>query len=147
TATIAVTLSANNDTIAISVYRLTGAAETVSDSDSNAGSAATLAITGLTVPNPGVAIVGFANNTNGTAVTWTNASEQNDVSIAGGSAHRHSTATTTTNGTNTITADGATANQVVFGVAWGKASARVDLSWAEFAAPEPDGEQVSPAAA
>lgn len=149
TATIAVSLSAGNDTIAISVYRLTGAAETPHDSDSNAGSAATIAFSGLTIPTNGVAVCGFANNTATTAVTWTNASEQNDVNVSGGSAHRHSSATIASAGTPTVTADGATANQVVFGVAWGKASARVDLSWAALSAPDAGGigQAVSAAAA
>jgi hypothetical protein len=96
-------------------YRVVNASTTPSDTDTNQGSAGTLALTGLTVPGAGAALIGFCNNTDTTAVAWTNASEANDVDAG---VHRHSGAITHTAGTNTITADGATANQCMAGVAF-----------------------------
>lgn len=77
------------------------------------GSAATIINNGLTVPAGGAAIFGFANDTDTTGVTWTNAYEVSDFDDG---VHRHSAAIRYAAGNVTITADGATAQQNLVGL-------------------------------
>jgi hypothetical protein len=117
TANIDVTLSsAGAVVVGITTVAITGAGSVPTDTDANSGSAATLAVTGVTINTNGVAFYCFANDTQGTAVAWTNGSEVSDASY---NPHRHSCATRNTAGTVTTTADGATAAQAMVGVAWG----------------------------
>lgn len=117
TANIVVTLSAtSSQTGRISVWAARGAhAQGTSDTDTGQGSGTTQTITALTIPPQGAGFCVFNNATTNTAVTWTNATERDDTSVGN---YRHSAADTTTAGTNTITADGATANQILSGIAF-----------------------------
>lgn len=106
----------------VSTYSITGADETPTDSDSANGNGADISITALTVPTDGAALAAFCNVTSTTATSWTGATVAHDTQVSGTFAHRHSSAITTTAGTNTITADAATAGQALVGVAWGPAA-------------------------
>lgn len=117
---VVVTLSASaTETVSVATYSITGADSTPTDTDSATGSGATIAISALTIPTDGAGIVGWIDSTEA-AVTWTGATEQHDTST--GASFQHSSAIVTTAGTNTITADGATAAQALVGVAFGPAA-------------------------
>jgi hypothetical protein len=122
---VVVSVSSGTPVVRASTHRVVNANSTPTDTDTNQGSAATIALSALTVADGGAAVIGFCNNTDTTAVAWTNASEAVDVDAG---VHRHSTAITHTYGTNTITADGATANQAIAGVAFGPATTPAPLA-------------------
>lgn len=117
---VVVTLSSGDGVVGVTTYSVTGADTTPTDTDSVAANAASVAMTALTIPTDGVGIAGLGNGISGTAITWTGATEQIDVAIA--TDHRHSSALVTTEGTNTITADGGTQSHALVGVAFGPAS-------------------------
>jgi hypothetical protein len=120
TGDVVVTLASGDATISVGTFSITGADTTPTDSDTAGGTLSTISITALTVATDGGAIAAFCNSFGGAAVTWTGATEAFDVDS--GASYQHSAAITTTAGTNTITADGATANQSLVGVAWGPAA-------------------------
>jgi hypothetical protein len=124
-ANVVVTLASGDGDISVQSYGLYDAGA-VTDTDDLTGSGATIALTALTVPTDGVAVFGWASNLT-TACTWTNATEapSSDATVGG---DRHCGAYTSTAGTNTITADGATGQQVIIGVAWGNAERLADAS-------------------
>jgi hypothetical protein len=115
---VVVTLASGDGDISVQSYGLYDAGA-VADTDSLTGSGATIALTGLTVPTGGVAVFGWSSNLTG-ACTWTNATEapSSDATVGG---DRHCGAYNSTAGTNTITADGSTGQQIIAGVAWGSA--------------------------
>lgn len=96
------------------VWAVYGALSTPSDTDGTSGSGASISISGLTIPTDGAGIVGWVGASG--AVTWTNATERSDALID--SLVQASGADTTTAGTLTITADGATGNQAIAGIAF-----------------------------
>ena len=103
--------------VAAITYSVVGASGAPSDTDAASGATvASLSLTGLTIPANGAAVIGGTNQVQGTAVTWTGATESTD--FAAGSM-RASGATTTTAGTPTITLDGPTDDHVMAGAAWG----------------------------
>ena len=121
TANIVVVVSGSiSQTGRITVWAIFGSNTPHQDVNTNTGAGATITLTGVTVPNGGMGFWVFNNATTGTAVTWTNATERDDTSVTN---YRHSAADTSTAGTLTITADGATANQCISGIAftgWGE---------------------------
>lgn len=117
---VVVTLAGGDTTVSASTYSVTGADSTLSDTDAATGSGSTIAITALTIPSDGVGIAAWCNASVTGSVAWTGASEDHDTNVGG--AFRHSSASVTTVGTNTITADGDTSNQALVGVAFGPAS-------------------------
>ena len=115
TGNIVVTLSASSSqTGVVSVWAMTGASTPPINTNSGQGAGATQTLAGITIPTGGAAVYAFNNATTGTAVTWTNATERDDLANSGAT-YRHSSADTTTAGTPTVTADGATANQILAG--------------------------------
>lgn len=116
TADVVVTLSAATTGIVIGLttLRLLEGSKANSDLDSLTGSGVSIVLSGVTIPTGGGGIWCWVNDTQTTAVTWTNATEVSDASAT---AHRHSVATSTTAGTPTVTADGATAQQAIVGIA------------------------------
>lgn len=123
---VAVTLSGSTtETISVGTHSLTGADPTPTDTDSVATTGSgvgVISITALTVPADGAAIAAWCNNTEGVGCTWTGANESHDTNT--GASFAHSAASTTTAGTNTITADqdSGASFQALVGVAWGPAS-------------------------
>jgi len=134
---VVVTLSANNPAVGAATFSVTGADPTPTDTDEATGSGVSISISGLTIPSGGQGLSGYCNGTGTTEIAWTGASESHDDSVSGAGSFRHSSAIVTTEGTNTITADGATNNQALVGVAWGPAAGAVthsiDLDPASFA--------------
>jgi hypothetical protein len=116
TATIAVTLSASSSLAGrISVWATTGAYPSLFDSNSAQGAGTTQTLTGVTINTNGAGYWVFNNATAATATAWTNATSRDDTATA---TYRHSVADSTTAGTATITADGATANQILAGISF-----------------------------
>lgn len=105
-------------------FSIVGAVELPSDSDTATGSAPSISISALTIPTDGAGLCTWANNAQAAACTWTGATEASDVS---GGGHRQSSAIVTTVGTNTITADGQLATQVLLGIAFEPAAVPVSL--------------------
>jgi hypothetical protein len=105
------------------IYRLTGNAAAPTDSDGTTNSLATIALSTVTVPTDGVGIWMWTNDT-ATACTWTNATEDFDIAAAATN-NQFSGASTTTAGTPTVTADGATDDQALVGVAFGPSGVSV----------------------
>lgn len=102
----------------IGVFQIVGGVlSPLSDSDTSQGSGVSLDLTALTIPTNGAGIVGFTNASAATAVVWTNATESYDTT-GGASAYRCSGAIVTGVGTNTITADAATGQQCMAGIAF-----------------------------
>jgi hypothetical protein len=103
TATIVVTFSATVDRGRIEVYTITGyASSTAHDTDRVSATAASISLT-LDVPENGVAIAGIFKATANQAVAWTNADEDSDINVEGGSARMstaHYNATTAVSGHN-----------------------------------------------
>lgn len=105
-------------TWSIGVFRIVGGIlSPLSDTDTSQGSGVSLTLTALTIPTDGAGIVGFTNASAATAVVWTNATESYDTT-GGASAYRISGAIVTGVGTNTITADAATGQQCMAGIAF-----------------------------
>lgn len=117
TAVVVVTFSSNTNLTSVTTYSITGSSSTVSDTDSAIGAGVTISMSALTVPANGQGIACLCQNTPASAVSWTNATEQDDVQAGGGSAiHRHSTALITAAGTNTITCTTTGTSQALSGV-------------------------------
>jgi hypothetical protein len=117
---VVVTLASGDAAMSVSTHSVTGADPTPTDTDSvRSNSAADLSLASLTIPTDGAGLASFCNGTDSTAVSWTGATVSHDTDAG---AFRHSAAIVTDVGTNTITADGATANCSLIGVAWGPAS-------------------------
>ena len=90
--------------VGVQAYRLIGALPTVSDTDSagiTAGSS--IAISGLTIPADGIALVGGTHGNQAGGCAWTNATEIYD---ANQTAFRASGAIVTTTGTPTVILQG-----------------------------------------
>lgn len=112
-----VVLSAVSDGVCVSCFSVNGAGSpTPSDTDSYATTAAQATLSSMTVPSNGGAIFAFTNESQATAVTWTGATEVQDVALGG---VRASAAYTQTVGTNSIIADGGTDSQALVGASWG----------------------------
>ncbi len=82
--------------------------------DAGAATGTGTVMTNLLVPGlGGFRIAVYANDTQGTAVSWTNADEQSDVNAG---AHRHSVAVVENNSDSDIDADGASDDHQLIGV-------------------------------
>jgi hypothetical protein len=116
---VVVTLASGDGDMSVQAYGLYTAGSAPTDSDSGIGSGASIALSALTVPASGVGIACWVSNIN-TQTNWGGANEDYDATV---SADRHSAANITASGTNTITSDGATGQQVIAAAAWGPAPA------------------------
>lgn len=124
TATITVTLSANDAAVGISVYALYGAESTPTDSDFATNNGTSISLSTVTIPTDGFGIFLSITGAHLQATTWTNATENSDANAGG--EHRHSAASTSTAGTPTVTSDGNNGDNLIVGVAFGPAATQVN---------------------
>lgn len=120
TATIVVTCSGGTavNPAGITVFRVVGHLKSLRDTALASGSAATLSVSNCVIPAGGGAVYVFCNNTDTTAVAWTNAQEVTDGDVGN---HRGSCAVRLGEGNPTVTADGATANQAMVAISFSRA--------------------------
>lgn len=132
---VVVTITAGDTTISAATFSVTGAEEVPTDTDAANGNGDNISITGLTIDTDGAGVAAHCNGFFDSTTSWTGASESHDTKVA--TAFVHSSAIVTAAGTNTITADGATATQALVGVAFGPSSGAtthsIDLDAASFA--------------
>lgn len=122
TANIVVVVSGSiSQTGRLTAWAVFGSNTPHSDVNTNTGAGVSITLTGVTITNGGMGFWVFNNATTSTAITWTNATERDDTSVGN---YRHGSADSSTAGTATITADGATANQCISGISF--------TSWAEL---------------
>jgi hypothetical protein len=131
TATVVVTFPAAGGCCGISVYRITGATPTPAASNTSSGASSTTALsTTLTVPVGGASINAYFNRNSmdsGSAITWTNASQDLYVEAGGagsfsgdfGSASVTASGSVTVTATDTGAAGGTPSQCCMTSVAWG----------------------------
>lgn len=100
----------------ISVYSLYNVEPTAVDSGSVADTDGTSTLATVTVPTNGFGVWCLNNGAQGTAIGWTNATEDSDVNA---NIHRHGCASTRTAGTPSVTATGSAVEQQLVGAAFG----------------------------
>lgn len=118
TADIAVTFGEGQSHAAIGVWAITGwGSQTPTDSDkAQSSTGVSQSLSTVTIDSNGGAVFGYGDDVNA-GTTWTNATEDYDDAVE--AADQQSGAHTTTAGTPTVTADGATGNLCMVGAAWG----------------------------